>query len=397
MEKKAIFKNRILILISAIAMFAILTALSIVPAGVVSAEENSRLADVLRFYVGIINDEYDTDVTIGEVKTLEDFAGNGYTLVECEPEGYFIMCNDSATLVEYSGTSVSPYKGFQGDLYYGGAGYFFIKRNDNLYDIFNQCSIDSAYGHRLTATSEELYADIMEEKNTNILAYIKGNTVMKRSASLGLYGKTWKVVNNADFFRNKRNTFQMSYYADGNKAYSGYVCASMLLGYYDTFKGHFGLVNNNYMTGSGVNRNFCTYKGKSFTEAYLVKILKREGINHWSTSTQIRKVMDAYFREQGSGLKSYDMIMPFFSSATIKKQIDANNPVILCGNIESPSTPSGGQSGLGSNDRAVLVYGYYKKSATKYAFLVHYAQSGYSESTVNHFSSSAFGSMYIIK
>lgn len=39
MEKKTIFKNRILILISAIAMLAMLTALLIVPAGVVSAEE----------------------------------------------------------------------------------------------------------------------------------------------------------------------------------------------------------------------------------------------------------------------------------------------------------------------------------------------------------------------
>lgn len=396
MEKKTIFKNRILILISAIAMLAMLTALLIVPAGVVSAEENSRLNNVLQSYVGVINDEYDTDVSMGTVRTLEDFAGNGYTLVECEPEGYFIMCNDSATLVEYSGTSVSPYKGYQGDLYYGGAGYFFVKQNDNLYDIFNQCNVDSAYVQQLAQSSAELYADIMEEKNENMLAYLNGNAVMRRTASLGLYRKTWKVVNNADFFRNKRTTVQMSYYANGNTAYSGYVCASMLLGYYDTFKGHYGLVNSNYMTGSGVNRNFCTYDGKSFTEAYLVRILNQEGINHWSTSTQIRKAMDAYFRQQGSGLNSYDMIMPFFSSLTIKKQIDANNPVILCGNIEGPSTPSGGQSGSGS-DRAVLVYGYYKKSATKYAFLVHYAKSGYSESTVNHFSSSTFGSMYIIK
>ena len=117
MEKKTIFKNRILILISAIAMLAMLTALLIVPAGVVSAEENSRLNNVLQSYVGVINDEYDTDVSMGTVRTLEDFAGNGYTHVECEPEGYFIMCNDSATLVENSGTSVSPYTGYQGDLY----------------------------------------------------------------------------------------------------------------------------------------------------------------------------------------------------------------------------------------------------------------------------------------
>lgn len=370
--------------------------LSTFPANAARAGSEDRLQYVMGSYLNVMNDEYGSDVALGRIKPLKDFDGNDYTLAECTPTGYMIMCNDAGVLMEYSASSPSPYCGEEGALYYGGSGMFFATRGEQLYDIFCETYYDVSIADDFVASSAELYQSAMAEKNDNIVAYLLGQDIMTRSYSLNLYGKNWTVVDNADFFRNKRTASQMSYYASGSTAYSGYVSASMLLGYYDTFKGYYGLVNSNYMTGSGVNRHFCSYNGKSFTEAYLVRLLNENGINHWSTSTQIRKVMNAYFDKHGSGLGSYDMIMPFFSGLTIKKQIDKNNPVILCGNIESPSTPSGGQSNSGDNDRAVLVYGYYKKSATKYAFLVHYAKAGYSESTINHYSSSTMGSMYII-
>ena len=378
-------------------LIAIICGLMLFPiASVAQAEEDNNLRYVMNSYLDVMNSEYGSDVSLATIRSLKDFAGNDYTLAECTPTGYMIMCNDAGVLMEYSASSPSPYLNETGALYYGGSGIFFAERNGQMYDLFGETYCDVSVMENLATSSDEIYQSAMEEKNESVVAYLSGQAVMTRSASLNLYGKNWTVVNNADFFRNKRTAIQMSYYDNGNTAYSGYVSASMLLGYYDTFKGHYGLVNSNYMTGSGVNRHFCKYNGKSFTEAYLVRLLNENGINHWSTSTQIRKVMNAYFAEQNSGLGSYDMIMPFFSGLTIKKQIDKNNPVILCGNIESPSTPSGGQSSSGDSDRAVLVYGYYKKSATKYAFLVHYARAGYSESTINHYSSSTMGSMYII-
>lgn len=84
----------------------------------------SRLLYFLDRNVNGMNSEYDTEASINSTKTLYDFAGNTYTLVECAPTGYMIMCDDSATMVEYSGTSPSPYLGLTNNLYYGGPSYF---------------------------------------------------------------------------------------------------------------------------------------------------------------------------------------------------------------------------------------------------------------------------------
>lgn len=89
----------------------------------------SRLLYFLDRNVGGMNLEYDTEASISATKTLYDFAGNTYTLVECSPTGYMIMCDDSATMVEYSGTSPSPYLGLTTNLYYGGPSYFYTLEN----------------------------------------------------------------------------------------------------------------------------------------------------------------------------------------------------------------------------------------------------------------------------
>lgn len=57
----------------------------------------SRLLYFLDRNVNGMNSEYDTEASINSTKTLYDFAGNTYTLVECAPTGYMIMCDDSAT------------------------------------------------------------------------------------------------------------------------------------------------------------------------------------------------------------------------------------------------------------------------------------------------------------
>ena len=56
----------------------------------------------------------DAKIRISAIRRLQDFAGNEYTLIECEPTGYYILHNASGRYVEYAAESVSPYREVKG-------------------------------------------------------------------------------------------------------------------------------------------------------------------------------------------------------------------------------------------------------------------------------------------
>ena len=45
---------------------------------------------------------------ISVIKKVKDFSGNKYTVIECEPNGYFIYHNESGKFIEYAIDSISP-------------------------------------------------------------------------------------------------------------------------------------------------------------------------------------------------------------------------------------------------------------------------------------------------
>lgn len=362
-----------------------------------SAVELRKLA-VIDDHVAGMSSDYDIPVTRSATKTLYDFAGNTYTLVECTPSGYMVMCDDSATMVEYSAKSPSPYAGYSSNLYYGGPTFFYALDNNVLVHTVTEETLDYNPTQRIANAENSLYnssntmhSDLVAYKDEISLQFIQEG-VSPKTESVYLYGHYWTAVNNSAFFRNKTTQTQMGYLSGG---YCGFIAANLLLGYYDTF-GSTCIPSGNYMTGSGVNRHFT---GSSLTQL-LVNTASNNGWNpaNGSTSTKIRKTMNKYFKDYGYNKKygSYDMITPFFSGTTLKNLVDDNTPSILFGSINKPSSPSNTNPGDDKGNHAVVVYGY-KSGGTGgalYSLLVHYGWSNYSESTVNYVNYSVFGSMY---
>lgn len=392
-------KRHFIVLISVllVTLFLCLSLISI--GGVAYAESSSlretRILDFIDRNVSGMNQEYGTSLARGTTKTLNDFAGNTYTLVECLPTGYMIMCDDSATMVEYSGDSPSPYSGYDSNLFYAGPTFYYVYSNgEYILTITSEVlSISSASNgarttnidNQLSAICNEMHDDLTADSNTSALNYIKTG-VMPRKEIIGLYGESWTCVNNMAFFSSKRTHQQIGYKSGG---YCGYIAAGLLLGYYDTFIRE--CVDDSYMEGAGVNRHFT---GPGLVDELFSDFSSGSTS---TTSTVIRHTLNNYFDHYGYDLGSYDMITPFFSGTTLKNLVDKNTPSILFGNLGAATDPIVG-TGKDGDKHAVVVYGY-KKGGTGgalYSLLVHFGWSNYSQSTVNYLSYSVFGSMYRI-
>ena len=377
-----------------------------IDASIASAEDVSTKEGRLLYFIDKniegMNSEYETSATRSTTKTLLDFAGNTYTLIECEPTGYMIMCDDSATMVEYAGDSPSPYLGLTENLYYGGPSFFFVYEDGQYrHTITNDILINNPSLHTRSADttdeavsiSAQMHSDLVSDSNQTALNYIE-NGIMPRTEIIGLYGESWTCVNNMAFFAGKTTSTQIGY-RDGG--YCGYIAAAMLIGYFDTFIRDCIDDGWLYMSGSGIHRHF--------TGPGLVNRLFNQfsNGNHNSTSTTIRQTLNAYFKYYGYDLGSYDMITPFFSGTTLKNWIDKTTPIVLFGDIgyatrPKPEDNTDVETGPRGDTHAVVVYGY-KKGGTGgsiYSFLAHYGWERYSTSTINYKSYSVFGSMYRI-
>lgn len=91
------------------------------------------------------------------VKQVTDFAGNGYTVVEYSPVGYFIFHNESGKYVEYAERALSPYCGYEENLYYGGPTEYYVKYGETYYHtVLDDVQISSIFESEMAASSEQL-------------------------------------------------------------------------------------------------------------------------------------------------------------------------------------------------------------------------------------------------
>lgn len=342
-------------------------------------------------YLKTINNEDNVETSVSSTKLLKDLNDKEYTLFECEPTGYMILCNDSNSLVEYSLYSLSPYLNHSNNLYYFGPAEFYILDGDNFVHLLsNQIiprnshkTIDSIKNY-----TNKMYSSLLNEfKNTVETKGIKHNTVRS----------SWTYVNNHRFFTTKTSGASFSYYSISNGV-CGYIAASILLGYYDQYVKR--CVPDNYMQFN--NHGYKEYKYNNvigsgeFTQHLLT--FRNNQNNYSSTSTTIRTCLTNYFNHYNyTDMGIYDMITPFFSSLTMKNLINKSTPVILFGLIADPAT-SINNSPDGDDGHAVVVYGYKKKSGGGYEFMVHYGWPGYSQVAINNNACAAtFGSMLRLK
>lgn len=388
--------KKLLMLFAIILLLATCTSFYLYPVSNLARAQESSSIQLRKFEfidknIEGMNLEYGAHVFRNRTKLLQDFAGNTYTLIECHPSGYMIMCDASATMVEYSASSPSPYSKFNSNLYYAGPTYYYVLSNGKyMHTVTGETlpmEINRSSSSNLISICDTMHSDLVSNSDADALNYIN-NGIATRTVGVSFYNTTWTCINNSAFFRYKTSWDQMGYLEGG---YCGYIAAAMLIGYYDTFVRDCMDDGWLYMSGTGINRHFT---GSGLTDRLFSH---SPSGNSSSTSTTIRQTMNNYFSWYGYNLGSYDMITPFFSGTTLKNLIDNNTPSILFGDLGNATTPDGNIGPEGGN-HAVVIYGYKSGGigGALYSFLAHFGWEGYSVSTINYTSYSVFGSMYRI-
>lgn len=400
MKKESINKTNIIKKALFILLIATLCSLLLIPIGlpqIASAASSSKNSAVQNPFIEQMNAEYESDVELAKTKQLKDLDNNTYTLLECNPAGYIIICDDSNTMVEYSAFSVSPYIEYDKDLYYFGPTYFSVLNGNDFIDLMSGGILFSLNKdveiEKKVKTESKVMHDTMVEQ-----AQSAKNNISPLSEGYDVYNTHWTCVNNYGFFTTKTDNISFSYYQQGNSGCCGYVAASLLLGYYDQFVKR--CVPDKFMEWDsyGYKRykrssEHGYYRSGEFTQ-HIMNFKTASGTG--TTSTTLRECLTGYFKYYGyTNMGVYDMITPLFSNLTLKNLIDKSTPSILFGSLEDPTSPPSHQQGSGHGNHAVVVYGYRKgaNNGSIYSFLVHYGWSGRSQSTINYIGTSTFGSM----
>lgn len=361
----------------------------------------TKISPVQNTFVEQMNKEYNANVDLAREKQLYDLDNNTYTLLECEPTGYIIICDDSNSMVEYSAFSVSPYINYDNNLYYFGPTYFSVLDGDNFLDLMN--------GEILFSLKDdpEIVANVRNESKSMhdtmvTQAQIENSNVSPLTQGHDAYNTHWTCVNNYRYFTTKTTQTSFSYYQEGDKGCCGYVAASILLGYYDQFVKRCVPDKFMEMDSYGYKRykpstQYGFFNGTERTGEFTQHLMNFKTASGTSTtSTTLRECLTKYFNYYGyNNMGIYDMITPFFSNLTLKNLIDKNTPSILFGNLEDPTSPPSHEQGSDHGNHAVVVYGYRKgaNNGSIYSFLVHYGWSGRADSTINYIGKSTFGSM----
>lgn len=125
--------------------------------------------------------EENADLQISKLRSLSDFSGNKYTLIECEPTGYYILHNESGQYIEFSNESLSPYLDCQGELIYGGPTYYFTQATEdnaylNIMDKETICINNSIVENEIQSYCAEMYMTISKQDRT-IASYIADDSI----------------------------------------------------------------------------------------------------------------------------------------------------------------------------------------------------------------------------
>lgn len=329
-------------------------------------DKNERLYELTLKH---IEENMDPSLEIETAKPLADFGGNLYTLFELDPYGYAIYHNDSGKYIEYTSKSISPYIGYTGELYYGGAMEYYYSDNETLYHTLKEDStIDKADIKYYAEKSNQMAAALNEQVITANLSYIDGSSkkvdikVEEETESNTQVRTVSSVAPNismADFFTNLKTSTQIGYTGGG---VCGYVAVNLILGY-NYFAYDRGLVNKNY-----VNETTRTMNGPLLTERLMTLNGLELGEDDYpgTDATTFYKLMDKYFDEIHN-TKDWDIqwrVLATDAVNTLKKGF----PVALFGNL-----PDYDEKHVKCN-HAVVAYGYGKyglfKSLVKYR--VHY-------------------------
>lgn len=322
--------------------------------------QEERLQDVFETKIST----FGSNVEIAREIQVTDFAGNIYTVIECEPIGYAIFHNQSGLFVEYSPSSPSPYLGLEGTLYYGGPTEYYTADKEYIHHtiVDESYSLENALDdlHDVSSRLNEAYC---AQQDIGVLSYIRGTSRLSESNQLLTRISTRAAdsyVDDSSIISNLKTEKECGYYVpSGSSGVCGYIAAGMLLLYYDYHYDDAFINNATYLNSSGTK-----FKGADFT-----KLLRSLGATDDTTAYSISAPIQRYLNTRGIDITVTDHLIP--TTYVICNRIDENQPVIMFGSWLDVSA-----SKTSYVNHAVLAYGY---ESSRETMIVHYGWAGYSQ------------------
>lgn len=344
--------------------------------------EAVRFGDIVSAEAQSISNAFDENITPVRSKELLDFAGNRYTLIECEPSGYMIYHDASGQFVETSSSSPSPYNLYSENLYYGGPTQYYVLEN-GIYQhtiLDEECSESTV--ETFASTCTQANDNLISSSNNDVLNYITGNASAEPSAIDQIYSSTSETsptyITNAYCLSNCETASEMSYFPKGA---CGYIAAALLMLWYRSTINPTYLTYNNssgvpYLTSKNGYYVFCgnpsNYANGQTFSYNLWRWHSGYGQSDYENgyygtgAGEIANTLESYV--EGKGLTyTYDTDVLPTTASIINKLDSRDRPYLLWGSL---GTADGA---TGSIDHAVIVYGHFNG-----LLLCNFGWAGYS-------------------
>ena len=219
--------------------------------------QKDRLQRVIDAQSTDMNRAFNADIEPVSAKPLLDFAGNQYTVIECEPTGYMIFHNASCHFVEFSTSSPSPYLYYSDNLFYGGpTEYYYFDGEQYLHTVIAEHYNDTL-AEDMATTCEIANQYYVDTADRDVIDYVTRGVVSDQVRTISTNSSLSRssfptYISNAPVFTHCTTQSEMSYF---NKGACGYIAAALLMLWYRQS------VNINYLTtNSSTGLSYVTYK-----------------------------------------------------------------------------------------------------------------------------------------
>lgn len=209
------------------------------------------------------------NTSIARITTLDDLAGNTYTLVERQPYGYFILHDASGQLAEYGENAPSPYADAFGNLVYAGPGLYLCETVEGFVDLMRDKLLEGNSGdmaYQIACNAIQMHEALSNNPNYGLLEVLlptEGNASAKETfeAIEKLQARETKSVieyrvPDNHFFSLLNNTYCGYYCPSGSNGICGYIAANLLYRYWN-YRGQVPLYSD-FTSTAGVQHAYYT-------------------------------------------------------------------------------------------------------------------------------------------
>ena len=346
---------------------------------------NERLYDFARAYI----DRYLSDYGEREIacwKAVTDLSGRNYTLFELLPTGYLLYDNESGIVLESAANSPSPYRGEEGELFYGGIKNYFRKRGEDYQSIRTRKLLSDSDRESIEKETAVLSERNRRQPAISVLSYLDGEQSLDEVRILMEEERTLASPHRADkaqpsvsmdsFFPLLTDGLDMGYRAGG---VCGYIGANLVLAYNDIAYEN-GLVPDAY-----IDRKEGKILGPSLTNRLLE--INGQDPNRWQDfpRTDAHEMGDVVrkFLESDSHVSKPWKVTTWLGIINAIGAIDKQQPPVLFGNYRKPGQdeahPQSSDKDSPNTNHAVVAYGYRRSGLFGYQFRVHFGWNHYAD------------------